>query len=289
MEVNAKQDNNPVQIKAIFKYPSGDVRLFTKTKAEARWALDNRAIWTHLADPVFVTSPTTYPVIAQSCPTFLDFNDEICTKAFLKQNEIPKDKVSCIQWLGHPKEEEKSHGSQLTDKTMAQQLLWGGSFLMAHSCRACPTPQDHINVSIASKWAIKLINAKMTQPASNAEGTACPKTARTQLTFHLSRYVYNVLIKIFNSKAPPTNMKIITDTPASVNVAPFDKRRPNLMASENPHSTTNPVTPTSSNKPDHMITHPLLNFTFFQLHCHNRYDSTMRIMNTKLTHMAVLL
>ncbi|MBW0468751.1 hypothetical protein O181_008466 [Austropuccinia psidii MF-1] len=103
MEVNAKQDNNPL--------------------------LDNRATWTHLADPVFVTSPTTYPVIVHSCPTFLDFDDEICIKALLQQNEIPRDRVSRIRWLGHPKEEEKSHGSvviQLTDKITAQQLLRGG-------------------------------------------------------------------------------------------------------------------------------------------------------------------
>ncbi|MBW0528314.1 hypothetical protein O181_068029 [Austropuccinia psidii MF-1] len=76
MEVNVKQDKNPIQIKAIIKYPSGDVRLFTQTKAEAKWLLENRATWTHLADPVFVMPPTSYPVIVHSCPTFLDFEDE---------------------------------------------------------------------------------------------------------------------------------------------------------------------------------------------------------------------
>ncbi|MBW0488301.1 hypothetical protein O181_028016 [Austropuccinia psidii MF-1] len=129
MEVNAKHDNNPIRIKAIIKYPSGDVRLFTRTRAEAKWLLDNRATWTHVADPVFVTSPTSYPVIAHSCPTFLDFEDEISRNAFLHQNEIPKEKVLRIRWLGHPKEDEKSHGSiviQLTDKITAQQLLRGG-------------------------------------------------------------------------------------------------------------------------------------------------------------------
>ncbi|MBW0483868.1 hypothetical protein O181_023583 [Austropuccinia psidii MF-1] len=147
MEVNAKQDNNPVQIKAIIKYPSGDVQIFTKTKAEARWLLDNRATWTHLADPVFVMSPTSYPVIVHSCPTFLDFDDEICMKAFLKQNEIAKDKFLCIQWLGHPKEEEKSHGMaviQLTDKTTAKQLLQGGLIFDGTFMQILPyTPGPH--------------------------------------------------------------------------------------------------------------------------------------------------
>ncbi|MBW0508239.1 hypothetical protein O181_047954 [Austropuccinia psidii MF-1] len=126
MEVNAKQDNNP---------------------AEARCLLDNRATWTHLADPVFVTSPTTYAVIVHACPTFLDFDDEICTKAFLQQNEIDNNKVLCIQWLGHPKEEEKSHGLvviQLTDKATAQQLLRGGLIFNGTFMRPMPyTPGPH--------------------------------------------------------------------------------------------------------------------------------------------------
>ncbi|MBW0578413.1 hypothetical protein O181_118128 [Austropuccinia psidii MF-1] len=48
---------------------------------------------------------------------------------FLQQNKLPKEKVLRIHWLGHPKEEEKSHSSvviQFTDKTTAQQLLQGG-------------------------------------------------------------------------------------------------------------------------------------------------------------------
>ncbi|MBW0508238.1 hypothetical protein O181_047953 [Austropuccinia psidii MF-1] len=61
------------------------------------------------------------------------------------------------------------------------------------------------------------------------------------------------------------------------------------MVSENPHPTTNSVTPTSSSKPDHTTSDPLLNFTFLQLNCHNRYDSTMSVLNTELTHMALLL
>ncbi|MBW0558736.1 hypothetical protein O181_098451 [Austropuccinia psidii MF-1] len=93
MEVNAKHDNNPIRIKAIIKYSLGDVRLFTRTRAEAKWLLDNRATWMHVADPVFVMSPTSYPVIVHSCPTFLDFEDEICKTAFLQQNEIPKERV----------------------------------------------------------------------------------------------------------------------------------------------------------------------------------------------------
>ncbi|MBW0502315.1 hypothetical protein O181_042030 [Austropuccinia psidii MF-1] len=147
MEVNAKYDNVPIRIRAIIKYPSGDIRLFTKTKAEAKWLLENRATWTHLADPFFVMSPLSHPVIAHSCPTFIDFEDDICRNAFLQQNEIEANKVLRIRWLGHPKEEEKSHGSiviQLTDKTTAQQLLQGGLIFDGTFMQTMPyTPGPH--------------------------------------------------------------------------------------------------------------------------------------------------
>ncbi|MBW0483865.1 hypothetical protein O181_023580 [Austropuccinia psidii MF-1] len=61
------------------------------------------------------------------------------------------------------------------------------------------------------------------------------------------------------------------------------------MVSESPHPITNLETPISSCKPDHMTTDLLLNFTFFQLNCHNQYDSTMSFVTTELTHMALLL
>ncbi|MBW0500944.1 hypothetical protein O181_040659 [Austropuccinia psidii MF-1] len=97
--------------------------------------------------------------------------------------------------------------------------------LMVHSCKPCPTPRDHFSASIASKRAIKLTNARMTQTASNAEETTRPKTARTQHMCHLLRDVYNALTKIYTSMAPPTN----SDTPASANAAPFERKKPNKL------------------------------------------------------------
>ncbi|MBW0522954.1 hypothetical protein O181_062669 [Austropuccinia psidii MF-1] len=93
-----------------------------------------------------------------------------------------------VPWIGGYPTNRQNHGITATSG--------GASFLMAHSCRPFPTPRDHFSVSISSKRAIKLMNAKMTQPASNAQGTTCPKTARTQLKCHLSRDVYNALTKI---------------------------------------------------------------------------------------------
>ncbi|MBW0483346.1 hypothetical protein O181_023061 [Austropuccinia psidii MF-1] len=43
MDINGNCDNTPIRIKALTRYPSGDIKLYTKSRAEARWLLENRA------------------------------------------------------------------------------------------------------------------------------------------------------------------------------------------------------------------------------------------------------
>ncbi|MBW0521962.1 hypothetical protein O181_061677 [Austropuccinia psidii MF-1] len=59
LKVNAKTDNTPVQIKAVTRFSSGDLRLLTRTKTEAKWLLINRNTWAHLADPNRIPHPST--------------------------------------------------------------------------------------------------------------------------------------------------------------------------------------------------------------------------------------
>ncbi|MBW0469149.1 hypothetical protein O181_008864 [Austropuccinia psidii MF-1] len=139
MDVNANVDNTPIQIKAFTRYPLGDIKLYTKKRIEARWLLENRASWTHRADPLFVTSPPTFPIIIHSCPTYMDVDDEICRNSLLQQNDIKKEEVNQIRWLGHPKEEEKSHGSIIiyfTNRPLAHQILQGGLIFDGNFMRA---------------------------------------------------------------------------------------------------------------------------------------------------------
>ncbi|MBW0511611.1 hypothetical protein O181_051326 [Austropuccinia psidii MF-1] len=118
---------------------------------EAHWLLENRASWTHKADPLFVTSPTTFPIMVHSCPTYVDFDNEICRNALLQQNEIEKKHVNRTQWLGHPKEENKTHGSlviHLTERLLAQQILWGGLIFDGNFMRSMaytPGPAQFFN------------------------------------------------------------------------------------------------------------------------------------------------
>ncbi|MBW0487922.1 hypothetical protein O181_027637, partial [Austropuccinia psidii MF-1] len=89
-EINSKYENNPIQIKDSTRYASGNIKLFTKTRHGAAWLLNYREEWTHLAESTFVTSPTLIPVIAHSCPAYLDLDDNTNSDNLLKQNEIEK-------------------------------------------------------------------------------------------------------------------------------------------------------------------------------------------------------
>ncbi|MBW0522165.1 hypothetical protein O181_061880 [Austropuccinia psidii MF-1] len=129
LKVNAKTDNTPIQIRAVTRFPSGNIRLFTKTRMEAKWFLLNQNTWTHLADPDFITSPNTYPILAHSCPTILDIEDKRNVNELLKQNELDKSQIHSIKWLGNPRAADKAHGTLLLsvlDKSLVTLLLAGG-------------------------------------------------------------------------------------------------------------------------------------------------------------------
>ncbi|EFP77579.1 uncharacterized protein PGTG_03535 [Puccinia graminis f. sp. tritici CRL 75-36-700-3] len=53
--INAKIDNSPVQVQAVTRFPSGDVKFITKNRTMARWLLKHKHTWIHLADPNFKT------------------------------------------------------------------------------------------------------------------------------------------------------------------------------------------------------------------------------------------
>ncbi|KNZ47988.1 hypothetical protein VP01_599g6 [Puccinia sorghi] len=65
----AKINQEPITVKAVAQFPNGDVKVFTKDRPAAKWLLDNKHLWTEKADPKFVTTRTSYPVLLHSCPT----------------------------------------------------------------------------------------------------------------------------------------------------------------------------------------------------------------------------
>ncbi|KAI9625217.1 hypothetical protein H4Q26_016408 [Puccinia striiformis f. sp. tritici PST-130] len=51
-----------VTVKAVLLFPSGDLKVFTKTRRMAQWLVDNKHAWTAKADSTFVTAQVSYPI-----------------------------------------------------------------------------------------------------------------------------------------------------------------------------------------------------------------------------------
>lgn len=68
-KIDAKVEDQPITVKAAHLLTSGDVKLYTSTRCEANWLLNNRHAWYLLADPALVTQPPRYPVILHLVPS----------------------------------------------------------------------------------------------------------------------------------------------------------------------------------------------------------------------------
>ncbi|MBW0496047.1 hypothetical protein O181_035762 [Austropuccinia psidii MF-1] len=126
--LNARVNGEEIEIRSVIRYESGDVRFYTKDGAQARWLLENRHQWTHLADPFFITSQALFPVVIHSVPTRFDIADELLVEEFCQENNIPMETLKKLRWVGDPCNEEKAHGSLIayfSDKEIANDIIRG--------------------------------------------------------------------------------------------------------------------------------------------------------------------
>ncbi|EFP80333.1 uncharacterized protein PGTG_06289 [Puccinia graminis f. sp. tritici CRL 75-36-700-3] len=91
--INARIDNTPVQVQAVTRFPSGDVKFITKNRTIARWLLEHKHTWTHLADPNFTTPRATFTVMIHSVPTEFDTENNNHLATLCTQNDIPCDMI----------------------------------------------------------------------------------------------------------------------------------------------------------------------------------------------------
>ncbi|MBW0472684.1 hypothetical protein O181_012399 [Austropuccinia psidii MF-1] len=126
--LNVRVNGEEIEIKSVIRYESGDVRFYTKDRAQARWLLEHRHRWTHLADPLFITSQALFPVLIHSVPTHFDITDDSQVEDFCLENDIPVETLKKLRWVGDPCGEEKIHGSliaYLTNKEIANDIIRG--------------------------------------------------------------------------------------------------------------------------------------------------------------------
>ncbi|MBW0517155.1 hypothetical protein O181_056870, partial [Austropuccinia psidii MF-1] len=178
--------------------------------------------------------------------------------SILQQNEIKKEQVDRIRWLGHPKEEEKSHGSLIiyfTDRNLAHQILRGGH--QAFQCKEDPTcskcgdkhrPQDCKDLGYTP-------SVKRTSTATQPLAKSAPSDKK-------------------KSKPSFNHVKLMANNTLLENLT----QQPN-------HKDEPPL----ENNSNVFQNHSHSDLTFLQLNCHNRYDTTLSILNSELTHTALLL
>ncbi|MBW0471974.1 hypothetical protein O181_011689 [Austropuccinia psidii MF-1] len=126
--LNVRVNGEEIEIKSVTRYELGNIRFYTKDRAQARWLLENRHRWTHLADPLFITSQALFPVLIHSVPTQFDIADKSLVKEFCQENDIPIESLKKLKWVGDPCSEEKAHGSliaYLSDKEIANDIIRG--------------------------------------------------------------------------------------------------------------------------------------------------------------------
>lgn len=126
-----------LEVKGAASLPSGSIKLFTATRAEATWLLENRAMWSTLADPDLITTPVVFPVVVDSVPMEFYDDPEGIAEILTSQNPISPDKIHSIRWLSKPHDGQTS-GSiliNLLDKELTNGMVRGSVYFEGCSLR----------------------------------------------------------------------------------------------------------------------------------------------------------
>ncbi|KAG0141306.1 hypothetical protein CROQUDRAFT_51916 [Cronartium quercuum f. sp. fusiforme G11] len=127
-QIDAMSAGKKIEVKGAAILPSGSVKLYTATRSEANWLLENRCQWSTLADPKLVTSPPVYPIVIDSVPMDQYPNTMQIGLVLTEHNPIPPESLHSIRWLSKPTVPGQQNGSvivNLLDKELAQRMVKG--------------------------------------------------------------------------------------------------------------------------------------------------------------------
>lgn len=137
-KIEAKIEDQPIDIKAAQLLPSGDIKLYTATTREASWLLNNRHLWTSLADPALITQPPKYPVILHSVLSNIGVECGVFAANLAEQNRWKSGVVQDARWLSNPKSTGKAFGSvvlNLLDQDITKRIERSGVFCDSYYIR----------------------------------------------------------------------------------------------------------------------------------------------------------
>lgn len=189
--LEAKIAGKKIEVKGAASLPSGSIKFFTATRAEATWLLENRSLWTTLADPDLITSPAVFPAVIDSVPMeYYERTDEI-QEILAEQNPIPSEMIHSIRWLSRPHPEQRSGSilinlldKELTNKMVRGSVYFEGCSLRVRTCKKsrvqcyrCQEP-SHISVQCNNKLLCKHCGAEHKSRKCPTPLTARPQCVR---------------------------------------------------------------------------------------------------------------
>lgn len=130
-KIDAKIDDHEITIKAAQRLPSGDIKIYTPTRREANWLLNNRHVWSSSADPDLVTQPPRFPVILHLVPSNIGVECGVFAAKLADQNGWKAGVVQGARWLSNPKTTGKAGGSvvlNLLDQDISKKIKSGGVY-----------------------------------------------------------------------------------------------------------------------------------------------------------------
>lgn len=179
-QLDVRIADRKLMVKGAASLPSGSIKLFTATKAEANWLLENRSMWSTLADPDLITSPAVFPAVIDSIPMeYYSDVDEIKT-LLSEQNPIPGDMIHSIRWLSKPHPEQRS-GSiiiNLLDKELTNRMIRGSVYFEGNSLRVRACKRSRVQCTDVRNLDISVCNAKMICFANTVVTRMTPERAR---------------------------------------------------------------------------------------------------------------
>lgn len=137
-KIEAKVEGQPIEVKAAQLLPSGDVKLYTATRREANWLLQNRHMWSSLADPALITQPPRFPVILHSVPSNIGVECGVFAAKLADQNGWKPGVVQGARWLSNPKTTGKRFGSvvlNLLDQDISKRIERSGVYCDSYYIR----------------------------------------------------------------------------------------------------------------------------------------------------------
>ncbi|KAA1096785.1 hypothetical protein PGT21_028553 [Puccinia graminis f. sp. tritici] len=161
ISIDAKIDSHQIEIDGIARLPSKDLKIYTSSRSNARWLLNNKHKWTDLLCTELKTFPNRYPVILHAIPTNFNPTDTSHLQELGTQNRIDPNLIQSARWLGNPIEKGKKNGSlvlQLLDKDIALKIERSGLFLQnelyqgAHYERSIPQCFNCWKLGHTSQW-----------------------------------------------------------------------------------------------------------------------------------------